>query len=208
MNRVLAGLYTHEKSNNGAGLALKQAQYIEELEQWHAALPAQLSFPIPTHADLSLGGIARPTNELSFFLQTRYLDVLEWIYRPALDAVLNGDPGAVGNSELIGPASQAIDCAAAMVMIVSTHHRHGGVWGLARRMFGAALVLIAVAIHSRNSKQQLILPLTRGFEVYGELAITTIQRWNADGGGDMQAMVRTLRQLMDMALSEQGEAHI
>lgn len=210
MNRVLKGLYDGGPESwriAGSTLSHTQALYIEELTQWHATLPPQLAFVdfLPLRDEREF--LCRPSNELSLFLQTRYVGVLEWIYRPSLYIILDGCDVTKYGSELALMALKAVDCGVALILLVATHHRHGGIWGLVRRSFGAALLLIAVAVHNHRLSRQkepnaVHLDISSDWVQIVELSMMTIRRWGGSDAPDLVRMVNILKTLLESALAE------
>lgn len=210
MNRVLTDLYSDgEDSWKTAAnrLARREEVYVEELEQWHAALPPQLIFANPLVAQGQGQSIPAPDNELSFLLQTRFAGVSEWIYRPSLYIVLHSPRGTVHGSHILATASKAVEASATVVRLVSTHHRHGGIWGLLRRSFGASLVLMMVAMHSHGESQFGLMSETQppsDWVQLVELCMMTIRRWASPGSTDLARMEEMLRKLLDSVVTSIG----
>lgn len=203
MSRVLAGLYGAEAASwpSMSGLERLQDAYIDQVDEWHATLPPQLAFdrvlPLRQHDHF------RPSNELSFFLQTRHTGVLEWIYRPSLYIVLHADRPCQQHVSL---ASQALGAAVALIKIVAAHHRHGGIWQWLRRSFGAALTLIAAAVHSHRATLQgpsaCRLDVPRDWAALVRLSMATLRDWGGGQTVDLARMEGILRDLLTAALAD------
>jgi len=189
MDRVLADLYAGGESQwvSGGGEALLrcQAAYFEELESWHSHLPPQLVFPNPL-ATPTGQPVDIPSNELSFFLMTRYVGVMEWIHRPFLYLVLHttDENSLPAQSRVL--AQKTLELSATLIRLVAAQHRHGGIWGLIRRSFGAATLLISAARSIgilRNAALYPTLSLPRDWVELVELSLETIRSWEGGGGG-------------------------
>ncbi|OTA91513.1 hypothetical protein M434DRAFT_397170 [Hypoxylon sp. CO27-5] len=151
-----------------------------------------------------------PGNELSFFLQTRYLCVIEWLHRPFLYCLLHAQPSparALNLPPLVPLAQRNIDISCALIRLVAVHHRHGGIWGLTRRSFVCSLLLIAAARYNvrdrdlgtqvaLSSEQRIHLP--SDWHKFVRMSINTIQRWETCGAKDLQWMGRILQGLVEM----------
>ncbi|KAF5013642.1 hypothetical protein FDECE_369 [Fusarium decemcellulare] len=203
MNRVLADLYGGGEGawlTEGRSLVRRHSVYLQELESWHAHLPTQLAFddPFKTRPGDS---IQLPSNEFSFFLLTRYVGVMEWIHRPFLYMLLHGD----GETSYLFPLAQrAVDSAAALVRLVAAQHRHGGIWGLVRRSFGAALVLTAAACHAEGIHSSVVaassamITLPVDWRDLVKLSLTTIRRWESNGITDFARMYCIIQQIQEV----------
>ena len=162
-----------------------------------------------------------PHNELAFFLKTRYICCLEWISRPFLFYALQAGPAIPSHPMLpadgatTGMASSVfflaykhLDEGVRLVDIVSRHHRHGGIWGLIRRSFGTALVLLAVAASAADKRQTAPssgavpgpLRAPDDWPASVRLAIATIRHWE-NNVTDLQWMRRTLEHLLETTLA-------
>lgn len=215
MNRTLKGLYAgrlESWAQAGATLERRQSAYVEELDQWQGALPSQLSFVNPLSTRPEIDVFAKPDNELAFFLQTRSTGVLEWIYRPSLYLVLhNKDSLDHANSSRVRHyAGRAVDACVALIRLVALHHRHGGIWGLVRRSFGAALMIAAVAVrHARiadticdpEHRDMTLAPPSDWVEMI-ELSLATIRYWSRPDTSDLIKMVNVLETALKTAVGE------
>lgn len=150
----------------------------EELLGWRAHLPDALKF-----SDQEV-----PDTEYSLFLKTRYLTCWEWIHRPFLYLMLHQQDILPGDQEarvFLPLAKECLHTCAELITLVTKHHRHGGVWGLLRKCFGSALMLIAAAhseaLELQAQKVHALVQLTRD----------TIVRWNIDSK-DLVAMAQSL----------------
>lgn len=158
-----------------------------------------------------------PDNELAFFLKTRYLGCLEWISRPFLFysitvAIFRPDPtvdssSAVQLQVVTLLAQQCVDVCEQLIAIVSRHHRHGGIWALLRRSFGAALLLLAAAVsvtgvERRESPGLVTISLQPSDDWQGSvgLAIATIRKWE-NGVADLCWMRQVLERLLEATLA-------
>lgn len=167
-----------------------------------------------------------PPNELSFFLKTRYLSCLEWISRPFLfysttAPIFQPEPVATDPSS---PAmrqqvttllsQQCVDVCGPLIAVIARHHRHGGIWALLRRSFGAALLLLvsvmassATVVQRRRDEEDLGRPVTTASPQLPDdwresvgLAIATIRKWET-GVADLCWMRRTLEKLLEATLA-------
>ncbi|KAI0376031.1 hypothetical protein F5Y04DRAFT_274053 [Hypomontagnella monticulosa] len=210
MNRVLADFYGYGEVawlNDTASLVKRHAAYSEELESWRTHLPLQLQFLSPMEEPL---GIPEPPgNELSFFLQTRYLCVIEWLHRPFLYCIIYSNSLAQTSDyePLIRLAQRGIEASCALIRIIAAHHRHGGIWSLARRSFGCSLLLIASArynLQNDNPGNQASFSMRRyvrlppGWRILVQITLATIRIWEGSGARDLQWMRKTLERLMEL----------
>ena len=201
MNRVLAGLYAGGEAqwlSAGSTLLHRQAACLEDLESWHTHLPPQLAFPSPITA--TPGGPVMPApNELSFFLMTRYVGVLEWIHRPFLYVVLHTGAGVPILPQVWCLAQRALDASAALIRLVAAQHRHGGIWGLARRSFGASVALLA-AVRAFGSPgcapRRPRLELPGDYAGLVRLSLVTIKLWGGEGAADLKRMYGILEGML------------
>lgn len=157
-----------------------------------------------------------PTNELAFFLKTRYLGCLEWITRPFLfysTTAVAFPPGLASDQcpamqlqVVTLLAQQCVDVCGSLIAIISHHHRHGGIWALLRKSFSAALLLIAAAVSSAAAQRRSPELATTNARPPGDwkdsvvLAIATIRRWES-GVSDLSWMRQTLERLLEVALA-------
>ncbi|OTA68009.1 hypothetical protein K449DRAFT_324441 [Hypoxylon sp. EC38] len=196
MNRVLADLYGCGETAwlaDTESLVKKNMAYSEELESWRSHLPLQLQFPSPMSDPLESPEL--PGNELSFFLQTRYLCVIEWLHRPFLYCLLHAHPSparALNLPPSIPLAQRNIYISCALIRLIAVHHRHGGIWGLIRRSFVCSLLLIAAARYNQH------IHLPSDWHKFVRMSINTIQRWETCGAKDLRWMGRILQGLVEM----------
>ncbi|KAI1414455.1 hypothetical protein F5Y13DRAFT_178751 [Hypoxylon sp. FL1857] len=211
MNRVLADIYGRGETawlTDTASLVKRHMAYSEELESWRNHLPFQLQFPSSMSESLDIPEL--PGNELSFFLQTRYVCVIEWLHRPFLYYILHPNSSQTQAWNQLPSASlaqQSIDGSCLLIQLVAAHHRHGGIWGLIRRSFICALLLIAVARYNlRNGDLENQIPppdahcirLPPDWRRFPQMTLTTIERWEGCGAKDLQLMRKTLEGLIEL----------
>ncbi|KAI1372746.1 hypothetical protein F4677DRAFT_456315 [Hypoxylon crocopeplum] len=209
-NHVLVDLYSHGEKDwldDMPMMARKYNAYKKDLGSWRNQLPLQLQFPGSSN---SLDCPGRPGNELSFFLQTRYLCVIELLYRPLLYCALHYHPSRtrVHYTDLFPLAQQSINASCILIRLVATHHCHGGTWILTRRSFGCSLLLVAVARYKfhKGGPENRLSPLGgHCFQLppdwLGVLRMTlaSLRRWEGSGARDVQWMRETLERLIDIA---------
>lgn len=132
-----------------------------------------------------------PRNEFCFFLKTRYLNCLEWIHRPFLYYICH-QPDDAHASHLVPLAQHCVNICTAIIPLISKHHRHGGIWGLMRRSFGCALLLVAA-----NEKRALLGgDLPNSWRDMVRLSIETIDKWQS-GTSDLHRMAQSLKDILD-----------
>lgn len=153
--------------------------YLADKSCRRAHLPQQIQF-----SDTEM-----PSNELAFFLKTRYLGCLEWISRPFLFYVTSQPSTDPETMKLIPLAQQCIDTCMSLIEIISCHHRHGGIWGLLRKSFGAAVLLMM------GAKRRTILHLPNDWSKWVNLSISTIHVWET-GAPDLKWMRQTLERIL------------
>ncbi|KAM5360519.1 hypothetical protein ACJZ2D_013695 [Fusarium nematophilum] len=204
MNRVLADLYGDGQApwlTGGRSLVRCHGAYLEELRAWHSHLPVQLAFGDLFETKPGCP-VQPPSNELSLFLQTRYAGVMEWIHRPLLYIVLNGKDK---NPQLVSLAQKAVDSAAVLIRLVAAQNRHGGIWGLVRRSFGAALLLIGASCLGSKSDEPPdpgMVELPDDWEGLVRLSLATIRRWESSGTTDFRRMHDILHDAMRAVMAE------
>lgn len=200
MNRVLTDLYAGGESqwlSKGNFLLRRQAAYVEELELWHTHLPPQLAFPSPFMSRAG-GPVAAPSNELSFLLMTRYVGVMEWIHRPSLYVVIHASDGEPPLPQVLSLAQRGVVALATLIRLVAAQHRHGGIWGLVRRSFGAAMLLAATTrfngVPREAHHQRLTLP--EDWVTLVRLSLATLQLWRKKDAGDLKRMHGILEDIL------------
>ena len=129
-----------------------------------------------------------PSNELAFFLKTRFLVCLEWISRPFLFYATSQPATDPVITKILPLAQQCLDACMSLIEIISCHHRHGGIWGLLRKSFSAAVLLMV------GGKRSAILKLPKDWPTWVSLSITTINVWES-GASDLVWMRQTLERL-------------
>ena len=155
--------------------------------------------------------------------------MIEWLHRPFLYCVLHHHHSSQRHPPSSLPtdvpptiaiatrklAQRGVDASAALIRLVAAHHRHGGIWGLVRRSFGCALLLVAVATthhhHQHQHREGDDDDDDDGVEVFtcvrpphdwarlARLAAATARRWEGPGTRDLAWMRRTLEGLVDAA---------
>ncbi|KAL1856884.1 hypothetical protein VTK73DRAFT_8216 [Phialemonium thermophilum] len=202
MDRILGGLYGRGESpwlGNITAVLHQHLAYAEELALWRAHLPRQIQF-----SDNEV-----PPNELAFFLKTRYLGCLEWLYRPFLYYMTSSPPPSSSDSsgrtaapaqqmrQVVAPlAERCLLACRELITVVAQHHRHGGIWVLVRRTFNAAVLLLAGAQLWAERGADGMVPLPDGWQASVQLAISTVRKWE-DGAADLVRMRQILQSYFD-----------
>lgn len=85
-----------------------------------------------------------PDNELSFYLQGRFMEWREYVMRPILFYVLHRDTGSTCQPHILALAQKHVDLCADIISHSTYHHHHGGTWFVARHSFSCAVLILAV----------------------------------------------------------------
>ncbi|KAL4968901.1 uncharacterized protein BDV14DRAFT_211388 [Aspergillus stella-maris] len=154
-NRVISTLYSSASSpENWTGMSIHHLErLVKELDtqvvQWAENFPPIFQAK-ENHADES-----PITNELSFYLSARYLDIRERIWRPFLYLATHSSPSDPNLPLYIHHANTALNLISKHIKNTTTriHHRHHGSWFAGRNLFTKGLLLL-VATRCEN----MVLP--------------------------------------------------
>lgn len=139
------------------------AQELEtQVVQWAEHIPAM--FAIQDE---------HPSDELTFFLRSRFLDFQERIWQPFLYIQLHADISPA-DREIVKPrAEKCVELMVQYVRLISIKHRHHGSWYGARQLFTRALLLLA-AVQSGN------VQVPSDWTVIIELAMNNLEYWEGE----------------------------
>ena len=118
-------------------ISLKRMQRIaQELDaqilQWSENIPRFLAFEDKNSTD-----------ELSFMLQARFLDLRERIYRPFLYIVIHNNPIPAEQATVMACARRCLELVFLYIRHSGIKHRHHGSWYVARQLFAKSLLVLA-----------------------------------------------------------------
>ncbi|KAI0835170.1 hypothetical protein F5Y06DRAFT_276874 [Hypoxylon sp. FL0890] len=133
MNRVLTDMYNCEEStwlNDTLSLVKKHIAHREQGHAFTGGITSRSSsqFPSPVSDPLDIPELRG--NELSFFLQTRYLCVIEWLHSSFLYCIVHLDSSRAQISSqlsLAHLAQRSLDVSCTSIKLIAMHHRHGGI---------------------------------------------------------------------------------
>ncbi|KAJ5771134.1 uncharacterized protein N7511_003185 [Penicillium nucicola] len=115
---------------------LQQSEEIDEqLNTWYNHLPSTIRPPV----DPKLS----PSDQLSFFLQARFLGGREKILRPFFYYVLHNDGGAVSQA-VLSRANEYVHLARGLIIHLRKNRRHGGIWYALRGIWGLAMIILTI----------------------------------------------------------------
>lgn len=188
MNRILEALYANGEHSWQTHIHQILSQYAilkEDLLGWRTHLPETLRF-----SDEEV-----PDNELALFLKTRYLGCWEWIHRPFLYYMLHQPSAAtpvaaVAAAHTFAPlARECLQTCSELILLTARHHRHGGVWALVRKSFGAAVMILAA------SKVDTLEVQVGDIPMLADTTMQMIRQWNNDST-DLTWMEQTFAQVL------------
>lgn len=190
-NRILNAFYREETPqwvNMNAQETTKIAEeFIRQLEQWYDGLPPSLSYS----QDLS----DMPTEELSYMIRARMLELRSWIYRPFLYYIIHSKTEQSQGSIAKPFADQALLYSVRLIECNSIRHRHHGVWYTCRASASAALCILSAVRSDR-------IEIPMGWEDTVQLAIETLLLWEVDAPGDLRKARIILTELYCQTIGE------
>ncbi|KAI2629210.1 hypothetical protein GGS26DRAFT_117332 [Hypomontagnella submonticulosa] len=98
---------------------------------------------------------------------------------------------------LIRLAQRGIGTSCALIRMIAAHHRHKGIWSLARPSFGYSLLLIASAsynLQNGNTGNQTSFSMRQYIQVPPDwhtltrITLATIHIWDGSGANDSRAV--------------------
>lgn len=110
-------------------------QIEEELTAWYNHLPPAIRPSVDPEILAS--------NQLSFFVQGRFLGGREAILRPFLYYVLHHNSGSV-SQPVLSRANEYVHLARGLIVHLRKHKRHGGIWYALRGIWSMAMIILAV----------------------------------------------------------------
>lgn len=129
------------------------------------------------------------------FLHSRFLDWQETALRPLVYIFLHR-PATLPQQEqqeqqrhLLGHVNDAVKVASEAIHIGLQHHRHGGTWLVARRVFSSAMLILALVIRLGHLE---VLPDWTG--VVDE-ALTVLKKWSNEAP-DLALMADVLQRVL------------
>lgn len=166
-------------------------QYInftKQIHPWYSHLPPSISFAPSQDSE----------NEFAMFLQSRFLDWQEMALRPLVFIFLHRpapSPQQQPPTQLNRYIHDAVAVASEAIQISGRHHRHGGTWLVARRVFSSALLILAVIL-----KEGQIDALPNWLVTIDE-ALNTLKRWGTEAP-DLKLMGDVLQRMVDAVLRQ------
>ena len=113
------------------------------------------------------------TDELTYMLMARFLDMQELICRPFLYLVIHSEHSSQHSSTTLAYAQRGLDLVFRLLRRLTIKHRHHGSWYGARQQFTHSLLLLA-AVRS----QQISIP--DGWESTLELVLNCLSYWQSE----------------------------
>ncbi|KAL4941069.1 hypothetical protein BDV06DRAFT_229906 [Aspergillus oleicola] len=175
-NRVIATLYP--STSNPENWTQMPIHHLERLVieldtqaiQWAENFP-----PIFQTRESTVGKESATTDELSYYLHARYLDIREHIWRPFLYLAAHSPPSDPNLPIYTHHAGTCLDLVIKHIRYTTTriHNRHHGSWFAGRILFTKGLLLI-VAARGGN----LVLP--RDWRSVLEVCIEGLRVWEAE----------------------------
>lgn len=139
LDRALPHVYLPEGPTvwmENIGHILQQFWQIdEELTTWYNHLP----HAIRPSVDPEIA----PSNQLSFFVQGRFLGGREAILRPFLYYVLHYNGRSV-SQPVLSRANEYVNLARGLIIHLRKHKRHGGIWYALREIWSLAMIILTV----------------------------------------------------------------
>ena len=174
--------------NNVHLLVRQHAEADKQITLWYSHLPPSIRFEPPKP----------PENEFAFYMQYRFLEWRESTLRPLLYVFLHYRPlgGAPLPREVMQGGREAVSVIAELITLSTQHHRHGGIWFVARRAFGCALLLLAVVLRYGEAEAPPAWPDLIA------LALQTLERWASEA-----ADVAIMRNVLERVYSAVRQQH-
>ncbi len=123
-------------------------------------------------------------------MQHRFLEWRESTLRPLLYIFLHchHSGGAPLPREVVQGGREAVCVAAELITLSAQHHRHGGIWFVARRAFACTLLVLAAVVRYGEAEAP---PAWHGLVA---LALQTLERW-APEAADVAIMRNVLERV-------------
>lgn len=169
------------KDTNGLLRQYEESQ--RQISTWYSHLPTSLR----------LDESEAPSDELSSFLHARQAIWRALILRPILYCAIHRPLGQPLAPSTLVLAQECVTIYSSRILNSVDHHRHGGTWFVLRRMFSAALLILAVVCRAREGGE-LIPPANWPRLV--KVALSTLGRWETEAP-DIGRMRSTLQRVLD-----------
>jgi hypothetical protein len=165
-NRILTVLHSGSPFSWQLAPLSKLYRLAEELDsqvqRWAEHIPG---FVETLHEDT--------TDELTFMLMARYLDMQELICRPFLYLIVHSEQSHQHNPITLAYAERGLNLVFRLLRQFSTKHRHHGSWYGGREQFTLSLVLLA-AVRSRQ------VSVSEDWEVTLQFALNYLSYWQSE----------------------------
>ncbi|RYP91458.1 hypothetical protein DL770_002397 [Monosporascus sp. CRB-9-2] len=164
--------------NNVDLLVRQYAETDKQINLWYSHLPSSIRFD----------PLQPPENELSFYLQHRFLHWRENALRPLLYIALHHPSHPP--REVLEASQESMRIASQIILTSAQHHRHGGIWFVLRRAFTCALLILAVVLRYGEAEAP------QNWPVMVSTALKTLERWSPEAPD-----VARMRDVLDRAFA-------
>lgn len=155
---------------------------------WYAHLPASLRHDDSQALGRGLG------DELSAFLHARQSMWRELILRPILYCALHRPPrGPPLAPPALRLAQECVTLCSSKILNSIDRSRHGGTWFMLRKMFSAAMLILAVVCRAREGGEVCPPPNWPGLI---KVTLSTMGNWEGEAP-DIARMRSTLQRVLD-----------
>ena len=134
------------------------------------------------------------TDELTFMLMARYLDMQELICRPFLYLVIHSEHSNQHSSSTLAYAERGLDLVLKLLRQFSIKHRHHGSWFGGRQRYTEALILLA-AVQSRR------MSISGDWEATLQLGMDYLQYFQAEAA-DLGVARQILRSVQESVTTD------
>lgn len=139
-------------------------------------------------------------NELSYYMQGRFAQWHEFVFRPLLYYAIHKPSNDPMPPDVLKGAQEALDSSDRWVRHFSDQTRHGGTWFIVRLTFSCSIIILAVVIRAGDVRPPADWPslIRRG--------ITTISQWRGEAP-DVEKMTLLLKEVFMEACRRRGYDH-
>lgn len=155
----------------------QSSQIDEQLTTWYNHLPPTIRPSVDPEIPSS--------DQLSFFLQSRFLGGREAILRPFFYYVLHHNGGPVSQA-VLSRANEYVDLTRGLIIHLRKHRRHGGIWYALRGIWGLAMIILAI-VHAQIES----LPPPADWLELIRISLQMLRTWSVEAA-DVRQMYDTL----------------
>lgn len=155
----------------------RSSQIDEQFTAWYNNLPST----IRPSADTEIP----PDDQLSFFLQGRFLGGREAILRPFFYYILHHNGGPASQTVLVR-ANEYVELTRGLIIHLRKHMRHGGIWYALRGIWGLAMIVLTIV----HAKIDSLPPPADWWELI-RISLEMLRNWSVEAA-DVRQMYDTL----------------